>query len=184
MRPAMRRRVKGGKCGVMRRRRLASEKESWWGCRFSISSTITTPESWPATTDESGEREERWMEVSTGWKWNEADRLMRQRVMDGKIKMFEFYFSLVEIIGGREIKVCHKVWWALLRDGAVKTVLHLASAAPCHCHTLRRFRPRSSVASCSDMADRPCCSASPPGCTEICWTYTKQSTQMLCLYWV
>ena len=56
MRPAMRRRVKGGKCGVMRRRRLASEKESWWGCVFSISSTITTPESWPATTHESGEK--------------------------------------------------------------------------------------------------------------------------------
>lgn len=55
MRPAMRRRVKGGKCGVMRRRRLASEKESWWGYVFSISSTITTPESWPATIHESGE---------------------------------------------------------------------------------------------------------------------------------
>lgn len=57
MRPAMRRRVKGGKCEVMRRRRLASEKESWWGCRLSISSTITTPESCPATTHESGENE-------------------------------------------------------------------------------------------------------------------------------
>lgn len=56
MRPAIRRRVKGGKCGVMRRRRLASEKESWWGCRFIISSTITTPESWPATTHESGKK--------------------------------------------------------------------------------------------------------------------------------
>lgn len=58
MRPAMRRRVKGGKCEVMRRRRLASENESWWGCVFSISSTITTPVSWPATTDESGQSEE------------------------------------------------------------------------------------------------------------------------------
>lgn len=56
IRPAMRRRVKGGKCGVMRSRRLASEKESWWGCRFISSSTIITPESWPATTHESGER--------------------------------------------------------------------------------------------------------------------------------
>jgi len=40
---------------VTRRRRLASEKESWWGCRFSISSAITSPESWPATAHESGE---------------------------------------------------------------------------------------------------------------------------------
>lgn len=36
----------------MRRWRLASEKESWWGCRFSSSSTITA-ESWPAATHES-----------------------------------------------------------------------------------------------------------------------------------
>lgn len=62
----MRRRVKGGKCGVMRRRRLASEKESWWGCRFISSSTITTPESWPATThesDEQGEKKRRQMSI-------------------------------------------------------------------------------------------------------------------------
>ena len=31
----------------MRRRRLASEKESWWGCRLSNSSTITTAGSCP-----------------------------------------------------------------------------------------------------------------------------------------
>lgn len=77
MRPAMRRRVKGGKCEVMRRRRLASENESWWGCMFSISSTITTPVSWPATTDESGDGGERQREVSTRYMWEGVDSFKR-----------------------------------------------------------------------------------------------------------
>lgn len=47
MRPAMLRRVRGEKWGVIMTRRLASEKENWWGCRLISSSTITTGESWP-----------------------------------------------------------------------------------------------------------------------------------------
>lgn len=47
MRPAMLRRVRGEKWGVIMTRRLASEKENWWGCRLINSSTITTGESWP-----------------------------------------------------------------------------------------------------------------------------------------
>lgn len=54
IRAAMRRRVMGlGECWVMRRWRLASEKESWCGCRFSVSSTSPAPESWPAAAAES-----------------------------------------------------------------------------------------------------------------------------------
>ena len=45
IRPAMLRRVRGEKWGVIMMRRLASEKESWWGWREIISSTITTGES-------------------------------------------------------------------------------------------------------------------------------------------
>lgn len=54
-RAAARSRVTGEKCWVMRRWRLASEKESWWGHGFRVSSTIAAPESWPSTAAESEE---------------------------------------------------------------------------------------------------------------------------------
>lgn len=61
-------------------------------------------------------------------------------------------------------------------------LLHLASAAPCRCHSLQRFRQQSSVAGCSDTADLPDWSVSLPGCTEICWTYTHTHTQRCCVF--
>lgn len=83
--------VKGVKCGVMRRQGLASEKESCWGWRFSSSSTITTAESWPATTHKSEGRQKKCeQEMRKRTVFKTESRSKRKR---GKEKMFLFYLS-------------------------------------------------------------------------------------------
>lgn len=86
----------------MGRGQLASEKESGWGCGFPMSSASPTPDSWPATTDESGRGRgdvwgggwERRQLEGNGDSFNE-DKLVeksKRRNEASSVEMLQFFF--------------------------------------------------------------------------------------------